>query len=489
MRNLLFPLSIIAGVVFGIVFDTTPSVASILGVEVSFVFFVVALCAGVALSWCWRNVRLRTASLIIALFAIGLWRGGSIEIQGATLSDTRATLVLNGVVATAPYTRGKTQVFDVRLPRATPSVNTTLGVITGQYPRYAYGDVLSIDCKNMKEGSCLFPTIHTLRKGSGNPAIAFLFSVKGRLVEGLSRVLPEPHASFSAALLLGERAALPAELRNAFQTTGTTHIVAVSGMHVVILGEFLKIILGFAHIPIRFRRGAIAMILVFFTAMIGAPASAVRGLLFGLLLLLAESTGRPRAMSVAIATTAAALLFLRPAFLFDLGFQLSFLAVIGIVYGVPVVSRFLDPLLPNKTLFRSGVALALVSFTATVMTTPLLVATFGRLSVIGIAANMVVVPFVEPATIVTLVVALIAVVHPFIALPFGILLFGILGAMMSAIAFFAMIPGAALRVTPLSPFALFVLYAILFVALFWQWRKLLPCERDFSLEKTSLSAR
>lgn len=476
MRNLVFPLSVVAGVLGGAVLPE--------GMVDPFLFFVITVTAGVALSWYWRNARLRMFLLFIALFAFGFWRGSS-TIQRAPLFHTKVPFVLNSVVTTAPYIRGKTQVFDVRFKRTTPSVESTLGVVVGQYPRYRYGDWLSIDCKSVKEGSCFFPTIRLLGEGKGNAASAFLFAVKDRLVQGINHVLPEPHASFASALLLGERAALPTEIRDAFQTTGTTHIVAVSGTHVVILGEFLKVILGLVHIPIRFRRGAIAVILLFFTAMIGAPASAVRGLLFGLLLLLAESTGRPRAMSIAIATIAAGLLLLAPAFLFDLGFQLSFLAVIGIIYGVPVMSRMLDPLLPAKPFIRSCVALALISFAATVMTTPLLAATFGRLSVVSIVANMIVVPFVEPATITTLLVALIATVHPFLAMPFGLLLFGILGAMMGIITFFAAIPGAALQVTPLSPLILFILYAVLFAVLFWQWRKLLPCERDFSLEKTS----
>lgn len=475
MRNIVFPLSVVAGVLGGAMLSE--------GVASPFLFFVLAVAAGVALSWYWKNVRLRIAFLLLALFALGLWRGSSI-IQRAPLFHTKVPFVLHSVVTTAPYVRGKTQVFSVRPNKTSPGV---VHVVTGQYPRYHYGDWLSIECKTVKEGSCLFPTIRLLGEGKGNAAIAFLFVVKERLVAGLARVLPEPHASFASALLLGERAALPVEIRDAFQTTGTTHIVAVSGTHVVILGEFLKVILGLIHIPIRFRRGVIAVILLFFTAMIGAPASAVRGLLFGLLLLLAESTGRPRAMSIAIATTAAVLLLARPSFLFDLGFQLSFLAVIGIVYGVPVLSRLLDPLLPKIPIVRAAVALALISFTATVMTTPLLAATFGRLSLVSIVANMVVVPFVEPATIVTLVVALLAIIHPFFAMPFGLLLFGILGALMSIIRFFAAIPGAALQVTPLSPLILFMLYAALFATLFWQWRKLLPCERDCSLIKTSRS--
>ncbi len=476
MRNLVFPLSVVGGVLGGAMLPE--------GFVDPFLFFVVAVAAGVALSWCWRNSRLRMTLLLFALFVMGVWRGSAV-MQGSPLFNTRVTLALKGVVATAPYIRGKTQVFDVRLDTPTPSVASTPGVVTGQYPRYRYGDWLSIDCKSIKEGSCFFPTIYLLGEGKGNAALAFLFAVKDHLVRGINRVLPEPHASFASALLLGERAALPTEIRDVFQVTGTTHIVAVSGTHVVILGEFLKVILGLVHIPIRFRRGAIAAILLFFTAMIGAPASAVRGLLFGLVLLLAESIGRPRQMSVALSATCAALLLWHPSFLFDLGFQLSFLAVIGIVYGVPVVSHVLDPLLPAKPFMRSCVALALLSFTATVMTTPLLVATFGRLSLVSIVANMVVVPFVEPATITTLLVALIAAAHPLLAFPFGILLFGILGAMMSVITFFAKIPGAALSLAPLSSPVLFVLYTILFAALFWQWRKLSPWERDFSLEKIS----
>lgn len=474
MKNIVYPLSSIAGVVVALsgVFSLP-----------FFLFYSALLCLAVLFVWFFHDARMRTIIFLVALFVASLLRGSSAPPHSeATISQSSFTV--NAIVVQAPIVRGSTQILTLK---SDTDAAMRFTAFTNVHPLYAYGDWLAVECAKSDGATCLSSTIHRLGQGRGSRVLAVLFAIKERLVRGLTEVLPEPHASFAAALLLGERAAMPAELRDAFQITGTTHIVAVSGMHIVILGEIIKIVLGWFAISVRLRRVATVLFLVFFTAMIGAPASAVRGLLFGLLLLFAEGSGRPRQMSVALSTTCAALLLWRPSLLLDLGFQLSFLAVIGIVYGVPIVTHAMRKWMPKHPFARGVATMAIVTFSATLATAPLLAGVFGRVSLISLVANLLIVPIVEAATILTLLVALLSLLHVLIALPFGIVLFMVLDTMMVIARLLAKIPGASLDVAPPSSLVLFALYGAFFAALFYLWSRMTPWERNFS-ESTSSSS-
>lgn len=469
-------MSIIAGAVVGL-FVREYAIA----VD-PFLLYVGVLLAAIYFFWFMRSAKERIIVGIFFCVLVGFWRGNISVVEPAPSSIHFSG---KGIVTDVPVVRGTTQHFSFIIDS-----REAMQVLTRPYPEYAYGDWLSIDCPKIENDTCAFPVIHRLGQGQGNPLFHILYAVKAHLVRGLEKVLPEPHASFAAALLLGERATMPEELRQAFQVTGTTHIVAVSGMHVVMLSQVLTVLLSLFAIPATARRATTAVFLVLFTAMIGAPASAVRGLVFGLLLLLAESVGRPRAMTMTIATTVAVLLLVSPNFLFDLGFQLSFLAVVGIVYGVPVIAHFVRAWISTlHPWFLPIATLSITAFTATAITTPLLAATFGRISFIGLLANVLVVPFVLYVTIAILITALCAALHPLLAFPAGIVSYVTLDIMMRIVLLLARLPGAAITVTPSAPITLFVVYAFLFSALFFFWGRLTPWERlHSSLDATPQSA-
>ncbi len=480
MRNIIFPLSLIAGIACGFLSSRFFPVVPV-------VFYAIAVVVIVLLFWCPKKFALyrRTLFIVLAL-VVGIWRGS------ISFTDTNGVQPRNfsgtGVIVTAPYSQGTTQVFDVRPDSTTLSVASTPDVVyvaTGAYPQYAYGDWVSVACPTIKEGRCFYPAIHRVGVGRGNTVTMLLLNLKHRLVRGFSDVLSEPEASFASALLLGERTSMPKDFRDALQTTGTTHIVAVSGMQVVLLSVLVQILLEWLGVGAHARRGLAALFLLFFTAMIGAPASAVRGLIFGLILLFAQSTGRPRNMSLVLATACAALLFVYPPFLFDAGFHLSFLAVIGIVYGVPVLTHFVDPVLPKIPWMRKIAAMIVVTLAATVITAPLIAYVFGRISFVGIIVNLFVVPLVEGATIGALVVVLLALVHPLIAFPFGVVLSLLLALIMKIIYFFALFPGGSATVSPASPLYLLLIYTALFGALFHYWSKLSLWERTQSIGNIS----
>jgi competence protein ComEC len=124
---------------------------------------------------------------------------------------------------------------------------------TGQFPRYAYGDVVDITGKLETPPS--FPTSTTARylslhgvqsivaypdarvtaAGQGNRAKQALFAVRNRLGDALERALPEPQASLAEGIFIGQRTSIPDDLTNDMNATGTSHLVAVSGENVAIV--------------------------------------------------------------------------------------------------------------------------------------------------------------------------------------------------------------------------------------------------------------
>ncbi|MBI4919773.1 ComEC/Rec2 family competence protein [Candidatus Azambacteria bacterium] len=285
-------------------------------------------------------------------------------------------------------------------------------VKTKLYPEYFYGDILKIngkiespesragesgfDYKNYlaKDGIFLisrYPKIDLIERPAVKNFYGRLLEIKKSFVGVINKILLEPQASFLAALLVGARRTLPADLTDAFNITGTSHIVAISGYNISIISVMLLNFLGYLFLPRRLIFWVAGVCLVLFTLIAGAGASVVRAAVMGGLLILARHEGRLYSITNAIIFAAAVMLFLNPYLLrYDAGFQLSFLATLGLVYLAPhFASRFSR--LPNFLSFRDNLAATL---SARVATLPVVLFSFNRFSLIAILANVLILPAV-----------------------------------------------------------------------------------------------
>jgi len=218
-----------------------------------------------------------------------------------------------------------------------------------------------------------------------------LLELKKRLRREAGALLPEPEASFLLGLLIGERQGLPPELADAFRQTGTSHILAVSGYNVTRLIDIFFILCAGA--ALRRRRAALIVSagILAFAAIVGGEASVVRAAIMGCASLLAVLFARRYDGTAALLTAAAAMLAANPFILrHDVGFQLSFAAVWGLhAFGRPLTGKlnFLPEFLGVRQM--AGETLA-----ATIATLPVILHAFGRLPLIGPAANLLVLPLV-----------------------------------------------------------------------------------------------
>ncbi|CAN5890294.1 DNA internalization-related competence protein ComEC/Rec2 [soil metagenome] len=209
------------------------------------------------------------------------------------------------------------------------------------------------------------------------------------------------------ALLLADRNDISPETRESFRRTGLMHLLAVSGLHVLLVGlliyRILKPVLG-RVIGTGIRRWRFAelvriaitmLILSIYLLVTGAPTSVVRAVVMAGFFISAAPLGRNTESLNALGVAAIVLLLMRPVALLDVGFQLSFSAVAGILLLRPAVMEvvpFLRPQRIRSASLRFSVDLVVVSFVATLGTGPVLLAHFGHMPIGGLLLNLPAIP-------------------------------------------------------------------------------------------------
>lgn len=216
---------------------------------------------------------------------------------------------------------------------------------------------------------------------------AVLNHVKTASEAKLVQALTEPSASLATGLLFGSRQQFSDDFVDALKRTNTLHIVAVSGFNITILVEFIRRLLSSLPRKIVFALTSIAI--VAFVLMIGAPASAVRAAIMGILLIFGNLIGRKPYAPSMIILTAILMALPNPYILrYDLGFQLSFLAFTGLIGLAPFLERKLTKITsPIRGLLAATLG-------ASIATAPLLIHLNNTVSLIGPITNILILPLV-----------------------------------------------------------------------------------------------
>lgn len=279
----------------------------------------------------------------------------------------------------------------------------------------------------------------------------------------VSRV-PEPEAGLARGLLLGGSDELPDSVADAFRTVGLSHIVAVSGYNISVLagGLFLiGILLGW------YRKQAVWLTLlgiVLFVCLVGAPASAVRAALMAGVAFFALLAARPADGLSLLGVAGALMLAVHPLFLrYDIGFQLSFAATFAILISAPGRAR---------TRFRSWIIGSIVEtilITATVLlfVVPLSLFHFGTLSPYALLGNVLVLPLVPVAFLLSFAVVLLGWI-PGLGAALGWLAYGVLHGVLFLGDRLAALPGAGMTFSGVAAWIVGCWY--LSWVLFFVWR-------------------
>lgn len=372
--------------------------------------------------WLWLIIGLLSIALVfyrhswlvvvVALFLMVIGSGIlrfnlSNQIKNSDISlYSSGQMTLTGVVIDDPKVTTELVKFTIRIDEIVNSDQAVSGkvlVTTRKYPAYYYGNEIEIvgnlklTDKATSYGRYLsrfgiyatvdYPEIKVISKFKANAFMSALYYFKNSCIAIIERSVPQPAAAFLAGLLFGDSASMPKDVLDSFNLTGLTHIVALSGFNITLIAGVLLNWLRF--FPFRLRFGLAMLGIVVFVLMTGASPSVVRAAMMASVLMLSGVVGRSPNTTIALLLAAALMAWFNPKIIiYDIGFQLSFLSTVGIVYLSPMLDLFLSKRfrLANEYL---GTTLA-----ALIMTFPIIAYDFQRTSLIAPIANLLVLPLV-----------------------------------------------------------------------------------------------
>ena len=220
-------------------------------------------------------------------------------------------------------------------------------------------------------------------------------------------------------MVLGDRSLMPEDLETAFQRSGVTHVLAISGQHVVILAAVIYFSLRLFAVPAMIRAGITIGLVWPYILIAGAPPSAIRAGVVATFVLAAPLLGRQVSALHFMTTMLAFVLAYNPVLVYSTGFQLSVAAVFGILLLTrPLKSLVERTLLESFTRLPGQLSnLIAVSLAAQIATSPIVAATFDQVSIIGVLTNLVAVPLSGPILILGLLGSLAGNIYPLLAYP------------------------------------------------------------------------
>ncbi|HEY4514988.1 MAG TPA: ComEC/Rec2 family competence protein [Candidatus Paceibacterota bacterium] len=367
-------------------------------------------------------------------------------------------------------------------------------LIARQVPVYDYGDKVSLSGKvermvdfTTKDGEVVawqdywardeiyyesvYPVITLISKDNGNWLQARLYQFKHAFLGVLSRQIPEPEASLAGGLDLGAKQSLGKALLDKFRTAGLIHMVVLSGYNITIVAlGVMWLFRRFLSLRASIGMGVLSILL--FAIMVGGGSTVLRASVMAVLGLLAQATGRVNAVTRALIIAALVMVAWNPKVLvFDTGFQLSFLATLGLICLEPIFAPWFRKW-PEKILWMDFRPIASATLGAQLAVLPLILYTFGNFSLYAFPVNMLVLPIV-PTTMLFIFLCgfagLIALFFPpllLLAYPLAWLSYFLLSYMIGLVSVVSHLPLASLTISHIPILLVFLMYAsLIFIVL------------------------
>jgi competence protein ComEC len=384
--------------------------------------------------------RHRKSAVLIALGSIIIC-GGILRFQPELTSADAGSLQyynrqgvteIKGVIDSDPETGDKTthlrfSACEVKVNGEWQEVDGSALLYVRPYPTYRYGDVILVTgeleepprfedfdyadylARQGIYSTMLYPEIEVLDTGQGNPVLEWVYSLRHRLADVIADVLPEPQASLVQGVVLGMRSNIPESLQTDFARSGTAHLLAISGLHLSIVAGIL---LAFGsrlfgrryHIYIWLTLVAIWS----YAVITGMNPPVMRAAIMASLFLAAELLGRQRSAITALTFAGAVMVGINPQILWGASFQLSFLAMVGLILVAPWLQAQGRRAI-GATLGESGVAASITAYISdtfcvtlgiVVIVWPLIAYYFGIVSLVAPLATFLALPAL-PGIIIT----------------------------------------------------------------------------------------
>ena len=372
-------------------------------------------------------------------------------------------------------------------------------VSTDLYPEYKYGDLIKISGKlekpenfsNIGEGTTItsdpsqiksqfdgasfdyisylakddifykidFAKTELISEGHGNFVKSFLFKIKDSFINNLSKIISEPESSLLSGILLGAKSSIDKNTTEIFRKAGLSHIIALSGYNITIVSDAIMKVFAFLPRNGGFILGIFGII--FFVLMTGASSTAVRAGVMALIVILAKSTRRNYQAGRALIIAGLMMVIVNPKILvFDISFQLSFLATIAIIYVAPVLkNRFTH--ITDKFGLRDIIS---STISAQILVLPLILNKMGLLSLVALPANIFVLTLIPMTMFFGFITGVFSFIWFPLSLPLAWVSWILLAYIIIVSEFFASLPFSSVNI---PWFSSSIMIACYFVITFW----------------------
>ncbi len=352
------------------------------------------------------------AGLCLSMLAAGMLRFSGAQDTISTnslskLNDKPGTITLTGQVADEPDIRDTSQKLKIK-------IHDSLVLVTlGRYPQYRYLDTLRLtgELKSppvfndfnyrqflQKDGiySVMdYPKVALISQKPAYNIFTYAYEkilfCKEKLRQSIYNHFSGPQKLLLEGILLGDNSNMTQDLRDKLNTAGLRYLTAISGAHVIVVSELLMLL----FLALGFWRGQAFYFSVIFIwlyiALTGFSASGIRAATMGSISLLAQHLGRQNTNARNITLAGALMLWQNPMLLaYDVGFQLSFLASLGIIYCKPLLEHFMTQFTKERAAY--WVSMIAVTLTAQIFTLPIMVFNFGSISLVAPLTNILIMP-------------------------------------------------------------------------------------------------
>ncbi len=238
--------------------------------------------------------------------------------------------------------------------------------------------------------------------------------MKQRLMDVYNEILSEKEAGTLIAMILGEKYLLDDDIKELYQINGISHVIAISGLHISLIGMFIFLILKKLRVPVVVRTLITIFCIYGYGVMTDFSVSTNRAVVMMTIMLLAAIFGKTYDMLSALSLSAFLILLQNPLQIMSAGFLLSFAAMLGIAIIYPA----LQTLHSTKNPLINGLY---VSFSAQASTTPVVLYFYYQFPLYGLITNLIILPFVTFLTLTSIFAAIVGAIF----LPLGVFLIGV----------------------------------------------------------------
>ncbi len=367
---------------------------------------------------------------------------------------------------------------------------TKISVLDDAYSKMTYGDRISISGMLKKPENKIIPgerpfdyvsylakdkifyeigyaKLDLISSDNGSFLKRILLWIKKKFIDVLDKTISFPESRLAAGLTVAGKQALPQATQDEFTRTGTIQVVVLSGYNVTIVAETAMAFLSF----LPNWAGAIvgSAGIVSFGVLSGGSATIVRAEIMALMVLLSKVVKRKYNVDRALLVSALLMLFINPMLLvFDASFQLSFLATIGLMYGTPIVQKYLEKL-PEKFNLRQ-VAAATIATQIFVM--PFIIYLTGNLSLVAFPANLALFLLIPLTMFLSFAVGILGFMFVPAATILGYVALVPLKYMLTVVHIFSVIPFASIQIQAM-PFYMVILAYVIYAIILMRRRKTL----------------